>query len=53
MREAVICASCSGVPEHSILGIMLIKQHGKGLVRLGVVHRPGCPELEEEGEGRE
>ena len=47
MKKIIVCASCTGVSEHGLMGIMLIKAHGRDLVRLGVVHRPGCPELED------
>lgn len=47
MRKVTVCASCDGVSENSILGILLVKKHGKDLVRLGVVHRPECPELKD------
>lgn len=50
MRKVTICTSCDGPPENSVLGILLVKKHGTDLVFLGVVHRPGCPELEPEPE---
>lgn len=51
MRRVTRCASCDGVSENSILGMLLVRRYGEDLVRLGVVHRPECPELQdEEGE---
>lgn len=50
MRKLTICRSCDGVSENSLLGRLLVEEHGTELVALGVVHRPDCPELEDDPE---
>jgi hypothetical protein len=51
--RVTVCRACDGPPTNSVLGQLLIKKHGTNLVKLGVVHRPQCPNLEDKEEPRE